>query len=141
MPFNTLTQILFGVFLLVGFYTLVRLTRFLPDFLLVCIVLTYGLAAFSLQFWYAPMTAAFGFLPTAIDFVGRVFCLGMLTLCAALVALPMIPFSLVIRKLCGHGVHRDDETEPDPIDQAQAPQSTYHGEHNYDWNHVFDHHD
>ncbi|MEN9974366.1 MAG: hypothetical protein RLZZ282_372 [Verrucomicrobiota bacterium] len=141
MPFNTLTQILFGVLLLVGFYTLVRLTRFLPDFLLVCIVLTYGLAACSLQFWYAPMTSAFGFLPTAIDFVGRVFCLGMLTFCATLLALPMIPFSLVIRKLRVHSHHVDVETQPDPIDQAQVPQSTYHGERNYDWNHVFDQND
>ena len=138
MDITTFTDVASGTIVLLGVYAVFRLLRYVADVVIFLIALAVAVVACSLPSWYPTMVQTFGFLPPALDFKGRAMCLVILILLGALLALPIMPFSSVIRNMRSSGWDRRYRPQPDRANRLAAGQSQYPEDKMYHWDHVDD---
>jgi hypothetical protein len=138
MNMTTFTDIISGTIVLFGVYAVFRLLRYVADVVIFLIALTVAMVACCLNSWYPTMMLMFDFLPSALDFKGRVMCLAILILLGALLALPVMPFSSIIRNMRSGSWNRRHRPQPDRTKRLPAGQNLYPEEKMYRWDHVND---
>lgn len=137
MELSTFTDVAGGTIVLFGVYAAFRLLRLVANAVIFLIALIDAMAACSLHLWHDTMVRTFDFLPPDLDFKGWAACVGLLILLGVVAALPIIPFSSVIRNMYAKDPDRH-RSQPGSTHQLQAYHNTYPEDKLYRWDNIND---
>jgi hypothetical protein len=125
MDHNTSISLAGGIIVLFGVYAVFRLLRYVADVVIILIAIADAVVACNIHSWYAALAETLGFLPPEFGIKGWAICVGALTVLGAVIAVPLIPFSSIIRSVRSHGSRREHRM-PDgrPQVRLSAPGNT-----------------